>query len=283
MRERQSPARRGRFPIEFIVGAIAREPPLRALIWPLVYLAPTSARLRAMWGAAPYPAYLVGTLAAADQALTQNIDAISVIEFGVATGRGLLTLEKHAAAVEKQTGVRIEVYGFDTGSGLPKPLPDHRDHPDRWRAGDYPMLDATALRRKLSPRTSLVLGNVTETVPQFLAEAHPPVGFAAIDLDIYSSTTDALKLLSSPQRRMLRRVTLYFDDIMFPHNHAYAGERLAIAEFNTNNEDVKIDAWHGIERARPFPERFWYKQLFIAHDLAAISKARPGDRPDLVL
>ena len=283
MKERQSPARRGRFPIELALGAILREPPLRALIWPLVYLAPVPARLKAIWGAAPYPAYLVGTLAAAEQASRQGVAAISVVEFGVASGRGLLALENHAAAVEKETGVRIEVYGFDTGTGLPQPLPDYRDHPDIWRAGDYPMPDPAALRRQLSVRTSLVLGNIAETVPRFLAEGHAPVGFAAFDLDLYSSASAALRMFSGPQRRMLTRAALYFDDIMEPRYHAYAGERLAISEFNVANDDVKIDAWHGIERGRPFPERFWYRQLFIAHDLAAISRSTTGDRPDFAL
>jgi hypothetical protein len=275
VKQRQSPARRGRFPIELALGAILREPPLRALIWPLVYLGPFSARTRAVWGAAPYPAYLVGTLAAAEQALSQGLDAVSVIEFGVASGRGLLALEKHAAAVEKETGVRISVFGFDFGTGLPDLLPDYRDHPDHWLPGDFKMTDEAALRRQLGSRTSLILGDIAETGPRFLAEGHPPIGFASIDVDLYSSARAVLKMFSGPRRRMLRRTVLYFDDIMaFPY-HAYAGERLAISEFNAANEDVKIDVWHGIEQARPFPERFWYRQLFIAHDLAAISKARP--------
>ena len=282
MKERQSPSRRGRFPIELALGAIAREPPLRALIWPLVYLGPFSARLRALWGAAPYPAYLVGTLAAAEQAQSQDLNEMSVVEFGVASGRGLLALEKHAAAVEKETGVHISVFGFDFGTGLPDLLPDYRDHPDRWLPGDFKMTDEAALRRQLSNRTSLILGDIAETGPRFLAEGHPPIGFAAVDVDLYSSASAVLKVFSRSDRRMLHRTVLYFDDIMDIQYHAFAGERLAMSEFNTANQDVKIDGWHGIERARPFPERYWYRQMFIAHDLAAISQARI-QRPNRIL
>jgi hypothetical protein len=204
---------------------------------------------------------------------------MSVIEFGVASGRGLLTLEKHAADVEKETGVRIAVYGFDSGAGLPKPTGDHRDHPDLWLAGDYPM-DEAALRSRLSKRTTLVIGDVAETVPRFLDEgSYPPVGFAAMDLDYYSSTTFALQLFASPKRRMLRHAVLYFDDILgLPYN-SFAGERLAITEFNAANEAVKIDQWYGVEAGHPFPEMYWLKQLFIAHDLEAISRYTPPDRP----
>jgi hypothetical protein len=249
------------------------------LFWALIFAGPTSIRLKAAWAAARIPAYLTGTLEAADQARRQGIDTISVIEFGVASGRGLLTLEKHAEAVEKETGVHISVYGFDTGKGLPKLIGDHRDHPDAWLPGDFPM-DEAALRSRLGKRTSLIIGDVAETVPRFLEEgAYPPIGFAAIDLDIYSSTVAALKLFSSPKRRTLHRTILYFDDIMGVTYSSFAGERLAINEFNATNEAVKIDQWYGVEAEHPFPELFWLKQLFIAHDLEAIGKSAPPPRP----
>jgi hypothetical protein len=59
-------------------------------------------------------------LYAADQARREGHTVIAVIEFGVAEGRGLLALEAHAAAVERVTGIRIHVYGFDSGGGMPR-------------------------------------------------------------------------------------------------------------------------------------------------------------------
>jgi hypothetical protein len=53
-------------------------------------------------------------------------DTISVIEFGVAGGNGLLNLEHHAEQVSSQLGIAIQVYGFDSGAGLPAPA-DYRD------------------------------------------------------------------------------------------------------------------------------------------------------------
>ena len=46
---------------------------------------------------------------------------ISVIEFGVAGGAGLLSLERTAELVEARTKVQRGVHGFDTGVGLPNP------------------------------------------------------------------------------------------------------------------------------------------------------------------
>jgi hypothetical protein len=258
------------------------EPPLRSLFWALFFVAPVSIERKALWSAARMPQYLVGTLEAANQARRQGIGEISVIEFGVGSGKGLLMLEQHAKAVEQGTGVRIRVFGFDTGHGLPEFTGDYRDHPDLWQTGDYPM-DASALQQRLGSRTSLVLGNVSETVPRFIeGGAYPPVGFAAVDLDLYSSTVDALRLFSAPNRRMLLHVPLYFDDILGVPYHSFAGERLAISEFNAANKLVKIDVWHGLGLWRPFPEMGWLKQMYIAHDLEAISKYKQPPRAQLI-
>src|SRR4051794_1057437 len=53
---------------------------------------------------------------------------VSVIEFGVAGGKGLLNLEYHAEEASRALGIEIDIYGFDTGKGLPAPV-DYRDLP----------------------------------------------------------------------------------------------------------------------------------------------------------
>jgi hypothetical protein len=210
-------------------------------------------------------------LSAADQALREGILAISVAEFGVAGGNGLVALDRYAAAVERETGVKISVYGFDTGIGIPQRYGDYRDHPDQWRPGDYSM-DQQALRQRLSDRVTLVIGDVRETVPKFVSSAqHPPIGFVAVDVDLYSSTVDVLQIFALPGKRMLRRVAMYFDDIDFFFNHKFAGELLAIEEFNAANPSVKIDQWRGIRKDKVFPESPWLEKMFVAHDLSAIA------------
>lgn len=254
------------------------EPPLRLFARKLLSLLPVSASMRGLWDISRRPDYLCGVILAAQQAHNENIAAISVIEFGVARGNGLVALQAEAEAVERESGVEIRVFGFDNGpGGLPEFIGDHRDHPDAWQPGDFPM-DEVELRDRLAPRTTLLLGNVRETVPAFVREGSaPPIGFIAVDLDLYSSTALALRILTLPGRKLLRRTFLYFDDIDQVFAHRFAGELLAIDEFNDANATIKIDRLRGFNKRRPFPEKAYLRNMYVAHDLEAIASHRPPE------
>lgn len=248
---------------------LAMEPPFRLLARQVLRFVSRNVRTRALWELSRRPAYLLGVLQAADQAKQQGIKEISAIEFGVAGGTGLVALQDEAEAVERETGVKIKVFGFDAGpSGLPTGTGDYRDHPDAWQPGDYPM-DVAALKARLTERTTLILGDVAETVRSF---SGPPIGFVSFDLDLYSSTRDALKIFS--HATILQHVALYFDDIEFFFNHEGAGEFLAIKEFNQHSLSIKIDRWYGVKQGRPFPERGFLDKMFVAHDLREQSVMR---------
>ncbi len=261
-----------------VLTRAAMEPPVRLFSKALLTITSHDVERRARWDISQRPAYLLGVLTAAKQALKQNVPEISVLEFGVAGGSGLLALQDEARAVEDATGVRIRVYGFDMGDGLPPLIGDHRDHPDEWQEGDYPM-DEQSLRRKLQPRTTLILGNVEDTARSFFADHRPPpIGFVSFDLDLYSSTRDALRVFTSADSQMLWHVPLYFDDIGYLYAHKFAGELLAIDEFNQQNEQVKIDRWHDVKARRPFPDEAYLDRMFVAHDLAVM--AAPLEKRD---
>jgi hypothetical protein len=253
-----------------LLQRICEEPPFRLASYFLVKRFASSVRTLDKWGAVERPHYLAGVLAAADQALRQEINHISVYEFGVAGGSGLVALQTYAEMVERDTGVKISVYGFDTGEGLPEMYEDFRDHPDQWKPADYKM-DVPALRAKLAKRTDLRLGLIRDTLPKFLQENYAPIGFVSCDVDLYSSSLDVLKLLSTPGARKLYRVFMYFDDVDFAFNHRFAGELLAIDEFNRDNPSIKIDVWRGLMRGRVFMDQRWLERMYVAHDLEAIS------------
>ena len=187
-------------------------------------------------------AYGVGQAAALARALGEP--AITVLELGVAGGAGLLELE-HLAASE--TRVNVHAVGFDRGTGMPAPV-DYRDLPYVWRAGHYAM-DETALRRRLTS-AELRAGDVAGTLPRFLAEGPPPVGFIVFDLDYYSSTAAALAALATaPVGRFLPRVLCYFDDTVGPNEELHSeftGELLAITEFNDASLRRKVAPVHGL-------------------------------------
>lgn len=258
---------------------MAKEPPFRLISRSFVKYFSTSIRSKLEWDAVARPHYLMGILQGADQARAEGINEICVIEFGVAAGNGLLEMQKYAAEVEKTTGIGITVYGFDNGKGLPQLCGDYRDHPDQWMPLDYPM-NEELLRSKLSDKTKLYIGNVADTLQQFVENDQiAPAGFISFDLDLYSSTKEAFKVLTLPRKRLLRRTPLYFDDIDFFFNHKYAGELLAIEEFNSENEGIKIDIWRGLSKNRIFPENFWIDRMYVAHDLRAIDNTSLGRSP----
>ena len=163
-----------------------------------------SLRLFGQWGLVPFdlqvetgclerPAHAYCLWHAADLARRLGYREISAIEFGVAGGVTFLILQRYAQAIEKATGVRIQLYGFDTGAGLPE-IEGAADLPYWFRPAQYRM-DVEALRRRLSG-AELVLGNVRDTVPAFFSGGkRPPLGAIFNDLDLYSSSCDALRIL----------------------------------------------------------------------------------------
>jgi hypothetical protein len=210
------------------------------------------------------PGYTWCVLHAASIASRTDVPEISVLEFGVAGGNGLVALETVAAEAERTLGVSVRVYGFDTGEGLPPPR-DHRDAPFLVKGGDFPM-DQDALRSRLR-RAELVLGDVGSTVPAFLETGPAPIGFISFDLDYYSSTRDALHLLDGDPAAFLPRVLCYFDDV-----HCYPwgdsnGARLAIREFNEERSTRKVDFLHGMRYliSPDHRDERWVEALYLAH------------------
>ena len=210
------------------------------------------------------PSYAWGVVHAAHLAAQLNIKSISVLEFGVAGGNGLVILERVSEKVERIFGLRIDVYGFDTGKGLPKPQ-DYRDLPNLYLESAFPM-DVEKLQKRLN-RARLQLGLVGETVVDFMNARPAPVAFVSIDLDYYSSTADALTLLDAGPKFLLPRVHFYFDDIMGFTNSEFNGERLAIADFNRAHEKRKISPIYGLQYFLPprYAQAEWVAEMYMAH------------------
>lgn len=210
------------------------------------------------------PQYLWGTLLAARIAKAIGLEQVAVAEFGVAGGNGLLALEHAADAAWQLLGMPVKVYGFDAGTGMPAPR-DHRDAPWLIEPGWFE-LDEAALRARLRS-AELVLGPVADTVPWFLAAGRPPIGFAAFDLDYYSSTMEAFALLDGQADRLLPRVPCYFDDVFGYGWSEFTGERAAISDFNAAHEERKIAKIHGLRYSLP-PSQLplpWHEQMYLVH------------------
>ncbi len=219
-------------------------------------------RLRMGTVARPYYGYCVYQAALLAKKL--KYDRISVVEFGVFRGKGLLNLEYHAREITKILGVEIDIYGFDTGEGLPDPV-DYRDLPYHWQKGFFKM-DVELLQSQLQ-KAKLVLGNVKDTSKDFFKKYNPaPIGAILYDFDFYSSTLEAMQMLKAGDQYYLPRVFCYFDDTMgneLELYNDYTGQRLAINEFNTAHRDIKLGVPYYL-LGKKFVEN-WYYQIWICH------------------
>jgi hypothetical protein len=210
------------------------------------------------------PQYAYTLYQATQQALALKYDTISVIEFGVAGGSGLRYLEKHAGILTELTGLKFEVYGFDTAEGLPE-LEGYKDIMHQWRAGSFPM-DLELLKSSLKT-AKLVIGDVKDTIGDFYETYKPaPVGAILFDVDLYSSTKSALRIFDTAPENFLPRVRCYFDDIIGNETaltNEFMGEKLAIAEYNDLSDNKKITpVYHMLAKSIL---RKWYPKCYVHH------------------
>ena len=99
-----------------------------------VYLNRMFRRMHLQAAAPLRPPYTWGVLHGAFLAKNLGYQRISVAEFGVAGGQGLIRLENAAALIEEAFELKIDVYGFDTGVGCRR----------RWTGGICPRTSAKA-------------------------------------------------------------------------------------------------------------------------------------------
>ena len=221
-----------------------------------------------------------GILAAADCARGLGVERITLLEFGVAHGTGLLNMAAVAERVTEQTGVRCDIYGFDSGRGMPAPQ-GFRDHPELFGEGDFTM-DPERLRGVLPPNAHLVLGEVATTVPAFMAQlsSESPVGFVSIDLDYYSSTREALRMLAGPPEHYLPVTQVYLDDIEGQSYNTRCGELLAVAEFNQEHALRTIEPDPFLAKSRVFQRARWVDHMRTLHVLDHPTRNSPDRRRD---
>jgi hypothetical protein len=128
----------------------------------------------------------------------------SIIECGVFRGFGLMSWAKLSTILEPENLTR-RIYGFDTFAGFPSVgALDQSPHTSAVE-GDLASDSYNELQELVSeydkdrflghiPKVELVRGDISETIPQFIA-AHPHllVSLLFIDCDLYEPTFAALK------------------------------------------------------------------------------------------
>ena len=110
----------------FLLRIFGYDKPLRVAF--LKYLIIKFAKFR--------PHYETILLESALEAKKIGYKEISVLELGVAGGNGILALEKYKKIIEKNINIKINIFGFDFGDGLPE-TNNKFDLAFFWSAGEY--------------------------------------------------------------------------------------------------------------------------------------------------
>jgi hypothetical protein len=156
----------------------------------------------------------------------------AVLVFGVRWGRDLAILQALRSILEPGNPAR-KIIGFDTFSGFPSttPLDGGATRGGYGVADRYQDVLTEVLRHRDGdeqnpyPRRELVVGDVTETFPRWLAE-HPEtvVAMAYLDLDLYEPTKAVLGAL---RPYVPRGGVIGLDEVAYS---AFPGETVALRE-----------------------------------------------------
>lgn len=212
--------------------------------------------------------YAYGMLRAADIAKHYGKNCVTVCEFGVAGGSGLLNMIELGGKITEETKVKFRIVGFDSGEGLPE-LKGYKDHPELWAMGEYPMFNREKLVKKIGNSAEIIFGDIQCTAEQFIdtLDSSAPLGFISIDVDLYTSAKSALKCLEGNAKLYNPAVSIYFDEVSFFVSNKWCGELAAKEEFNAENKFRKIDLDRSLPGLRPLRDSNWYKSMNICHIL----------------
>ena len=212
----------------------------------------------------PRQPYAFGLKDAFEISIAEECSKVIIIEFGVSSGAGLYNLAYIADKLSSIYAVDYQIIGFDSGEGMPKPI-DYRDHPEKFRTGDYPPLNLDI--NNLPKKTKVYYGDISDTLVKLDSELSEDskIGFVSIDVDYYSSTEKCLKVFKKNHSSYLSKTVVYLDDVNNVDHNDYCGELLAINEFNENNLPRKICKMTQLRNWRIFKNALYLDQMYYLH------------------
>ena len=192
---------------------------------------------------------------------------INIIELGVAGGDGIRTLVKYKKKIENILKIKINIIGFDTGTGLPE-TNYKQDLPFFWKKGDYTNQNLNKLEKDFT-NVKIYQGNISSTLEEFINQNKKKIGLIIFDLDLYSSTKSFLNKIPelSKENLLLPRTFCYFDDLFLADYclDDTNGEPLAISEFNINFKEFKLGK--SFDHINDFKFPLAKGQIYTLHDL----------------
>ena len=190
----------------------------------------------------------------------------SIFELGVAGGDGINSIIKYKNKIEQIFKIKIYVYGFDSGEGLPK-VSIKEDLPFFWKEGDYSNRNILELEKN-GKNVKIYKGDIRHTLKNYISNNKIKVGLIFFDLDLYSSTKSFLEQLPllSQANLLMPRSFCYFDDLFIADYclDDTNGEPLAINEFNAKNLNLKLGKT--LDHINDFKFPLAKGQIYTLHD-----------------
>ena len=167
--------------------------------------------------------------------LCMNIPG-SIVECGVAGGRGLMTFA-HLSSIFEPYHYTRKIIGFDTFEGFPEiSEKDKTSDASHMKKGGLHFDSYETLTKSIElydmnrtlghlKKAELVKGDISKTFPEYL-EKNPSLVIALLylDLDLYKPTVDTLRLIIN---RIPKGGVIAFDELNHPD---YPGETIAAME-----------------------------------------------------
>lgn len=209
--------------------------------------------------------YAYGIYWSAVQAKRIGLTRITVLEFGVGRGRGLRSMEQITKEVEKELSITIDIYGFDNGTGVPKPS-DPRDMGYFWPEGIM-HYDAKETEESLT-KARVIWGPVEKTVKNFIKNFEvAPIAFIAMDLSGFRSTKAALEVMNCSEAYRLPRVYFYFNSVCAFETLTQTKQTSELGAINRFNEErtIKILKLENLAGHRHFKD-IWNDCYYVYND-----------------
>ena len=208
------------------------------------------------------PHYETVLLESCKEAKKLGINNVSVLELGVAGGNGIIALEKYKKSIEKYLNIKIDIYGFDTGEGMPASTLKE-DLPFVFKPGQF-KIDKEDVSKKINSK--IFYGDIKDTIVEFIDSKPNKISCIFFDLDYYSSTKSFMNQIENLRKYLLPRVLCYFDDLHLPEKYIsdVNGVLLAINEFNSLNTKCKFGT--NVDHVLDFKFPLAKSSIYMLHD-----------------
>lgn len=170
-----------------------------------------------------------------DKKISEEVNVGCIIELGVDRGRSIrffsreLTSRSNISGNNENKKFDKKIFGFDTFEGFTEPSFQGIDSWHKFRSnGRKP--------RMIPKNVELIIGDVTQTLPTWLATNKQPILLVHFDLDVYGATLESLKAL----KPFLEPTTLLLFDELIGNPGWQSGEYAALCEVFNKSEITYI-------------------------------------------